>query len=306
MPLLRLPVAVLAAAVAAAAVAAAQQQPAFRSGTQIVPVYVTVTDAEKRLVPGLEQEDFEILDNKVPQPITFFENQVQPVTVTMMIDTSASMSLNLDFVLAGSEQFVLRLLPLDKARVGHFNDKVEFVGDFTSNRDQLVRDLKNLDFGNPTRLYDALALSLDELQGIEGRRVAVVFTDGDDTASRVGLGEIVNRARADEVMVYAIGMESEFFNGQRRVRTRPDRGLKRLAEETGGGFFELKKKDELGPTFTRVAQELHTQYVLGFTPQVLDGKIHKLDVRIKKPGMTARARKSYLAATSSPTDTSKK
>jgi Ca-activated chloride channel family protein len=302
---LRLGVALLAAVLAAAAATTAQQ-PAFRSGTQIVPVYVTVTDAEKRLVPGLVQEDFEILDNGIVQPISFFENQVQPVTVTMMIDTSASMSLNLDFVLAGAEQFILRLLPQDKGRVGHFNDKVKFVGDFTSNRDSLVRDLKDLDFGNPTRLYDALSLSLEELQGIEGRRVALVFTDGDDTASRTGLGEIVNRARADEVMVYAIGMESEFFNGQRRVRTRPDSGLKRLAEETGGGFFELKKKDELGPTFTRVAQELHTQYVLGFTPPALDGKVHKLDVRIKKPGMSARARKSYLAGTNPPADTSKK
>lgn len=306
MPHLRFQLAATAAVVAAAAGLAAQQPPTFKSGTQIVPVYVTVTDADKRLVPDLAQEDFEVLDNGLPQPITFFENQVQPVTVTMMIDTSASMSLNLDVVLAGAEQFLLRLLPQDKARVGHFNDKVQFVSGFSSNRDRLIADLKDLDFGNPTRLYDALALSLDELQGIEGRRVALVFTDGDDTASRSGLGEIVERARAEEVMVYAVGMESEFFNGQRRVRTRPDRGLKRLAEETGGGFFELKKKDELGPAFTRVAQELHTQYVLGFSPPVLDGKVHKLEVRVKKPGMSARARKSYLADTSAATDAAKK
>ena len=80
------------------------------------------------------------------------------------------------------------------------------------------------------------------------------------------------------------------------MRTRPDRGLKKLAEETGGGFFELKKTDELGSTFTRVAQELHSQYVLGFSPEKLDGKVHKLEVRVKRPGMTARARKSYVAA----------
>jgi Ca-activated chloride channel family protein len=96
-------------------------------------------------------------------------------------------------------------------------------------------------------------------------------------------------------MVYAVGLENEYMNGNQRVRTSPDRGLKRLAEETGGGFFLLKKKDELGPTFTRVAQELHSQYVMGFSPETLDGKIHKLEVRVKKPGMTARARKSYVA-----------
>ena len=98
-------------------------------------------------------------------------------------------------------------------------------------------------------------------------------------------------------MIYAIGLESEYFNGARQVRSRPDRGLKKLAEETGGGYFELKKTDELGPTFSRVAQELHSQYTLGFTPAALDGREHKLVVRMKHPGMNARARKTYVAST---------
>jgi VWFA-related protein len=106
---------------------------------------------------------------------------------------------------------------------------------------------------------------------------------------------VTDRGRLEEVMVYSVGLENEYFDGSRKVRSSPDRGLKRLSEETGGGFFLLKKTDELTSTFTRVAQELHSQYVLGFTPQVLDGKIHKLDVRLKKPGMAARARKSYVA-----------
>ena len=97
-------------------------------------------------------------------------------------------------------------------------------------------------------------------------------------------------------MVYAIGLQSVFFNGQRMVRSRPDRGLKKLADETGGGYFELDKTSDLAPTFTRVAQELHSQYVLGFTPTVLDNRIHKLAVRVKRAGMTARARRSYVAA----------
>ncbi len=96
-------------------------------------------------------------------------------------------------------------------------------------------------------------------------------------------------------MVYAIGFESEYFNGASMVRSRPDRGLKRLAEETGGGYFELQKTSDLGPTFTRVAQELHSQYVLGFDAKQLDGKVHKLTVTLKQPGMTARARRSYVA-----------
>jgi Ca-activated chloride channel family protein len=97
-------------------------------------------------------------------------------------------------------------------------------------------------------------------------------------------------------MVYAIGLESHYHNGQHMVRTRPDRGLRKVADETGGGYFELTKTSELASTFTRVAQELHSQYVLGFAPMNLDGKVHKLTVKMKQPGMTARARRSYLAA----------
>ena len=125
---------------------------------------------------------------------------------------------------------------------------------------------------------------------------SLVFTDGDDTESHnASLGKVIDRARAEEVMIYAIGLESNYFNGQRMVKSKPDSGLRKVADETGGGYFELTKTAELAPTFTRIAQELHSQYVLGFTPTSLDGKIHKLSVRVKQAGMTARARRSYLA-----------
>jgi Ca-activated chloride channel family protein len=189
----------------------------------------------------------------------------------------------------------MRMLPDDRGKVGAFNDKIEVTADFDSDRDTLIGAVRDLDYGNATRLYDALAVSLDELAGIEGRRVILVFSDGEDTASRARLGQIVDRARADEVMVYAIGLEVEYFNGVRMVRSRPDDGLRRLAEETGGGYFQLEESADLAPTFTRVAQELHSQYVVGFTPTSLDGRVHRLDVRVKKPGMAARARRSYVA-----------
>jgi Ca-activated chloride channel family protein len=207
------------------------------------------------------------------------------------------MTTALDLVKQGAEQFLLRLLPEDQAQVGAFNDKIEFhpESSFSSNRDELVRSLRDLDFGYPTRLYDAVDESITHLENVDGRKVVVVFTDGDDTASKVGLGKVMDRARETDVMVYAIGLVNDYFNGQQRVRSQPDKGLKKLAEETGGGYFELKRTADLNETFTRVAEELHSQYVLGFSPETLDGKVHKLDVRVKKAGMTARARKSYLA-----------
>jgi Ca-activated chloride channel family protein len=274
----------------------ARQQPSFKSGTQIVSIFATVTDAQKRLVPDLAKEDFEVLDNDKLQPLAFFLNETQPISVVVMLDTSASMTGTIPLLRAAAEQFLIRLLPADKARVGAFNDKIQFSARFTSDRDELVSDVKDLDYGNSTKLYDALAASLDELKPIEGRRVILVFTDGDDTASSSSLGSVIDRARADEVMVYAIGLESNYFNGQRMVRSKPDRGLKKIADETGGGYFELDKTSDLAPTFTRVAQELHSQYVLGFAPTQLDNRVHKLSVRVKQPGMTARARRSYLAA----------
>jgi Ca-activated chloride channel family protein len=277
-------------------VVAQQQPPIFRSGTKIVPLMVTVTDGQRRLVPGLIREDFQIYDNRKLQEITLFDNEVRPISVVVMLDTSASMTNNLDQLYAGAEQFFLRLLPDDKARVGAFNDKVQISADFTSDRDALIAEMKHLDYGNPTRLYDAIDLSLDELRGIEGRRVILVFTDGDDTASKVGFGRIEDRARDEEVMVYAIGLESSYFNGQYMVRTRPDSRLRKLADETGGGYFELKQTVDLGPTFTRIAEELHSQYVIGFSPEKLDGKNHKLEVRVTKPGLTARSRRSYVAS----------
>jgi Ca-activated chloride channel family protein len=285
---------------ALAALRLSAQEPTFRAGTQVVSLFATVTDSEKRLVPDLQQADFEVFDNDKPQPLVFFQNETQPITVVVMLDTSGSMTLTLDLLRAAAEQFVLRLLPADKAKVGAFNDKIQIKGStFINDRDQLITDIHDLDFGNGTRLWDAIATSEDELKDVDGRKVILVFTDGDDTESRyASLGKVVDRARAEEVMIYAVGLESQYFDGQRMVRSKPDRGLRKIADETGGGYFELTKTADLAPTFTRVAQELHSQYVLGFAPMSLDGKVHKLAVKVTKPGMTARARRSYLASAS--------
>ena len=273
----------------------AQQQPVFRGGNDIVPILATVLDANGRLVPDLEKEDFTILDNGKPQEIVFFQNDVQPFTAVVTMDFSFSMTRNLDLLRDAAEQFILRLLPDDKAQVGAFSDKIDFSGTFTNDRDDLILALKDLQYGNPTKLYDALDASIDLLDEASGRKVIVVFTDGDDTASRRNFNDVLKKAREKEVMIYAIGLQSEFFNGQRMQRSRPTTALRRLADETGGGYFDLKKTTELAPTFTRVAQELHALYALGFTPQTLDGKEHRIELKVKS-GMTARARRSYIAS----------
>jgi len=277
-------------------VAAGQETPTFKATTQIVSVPATVLDSQGRLVPNLEQDEFTVLDNAKPQTITFFQNETQPFTVVVMLDYSASMTNSLDLLRAAAEQFLLRMLPRDKGQVGAFSDRIEFSGAFTNDRDDLISALRDLQYGNPTRLWDAVDQSIDMLKPVEGRKIVLVFTDGDDTYSKTGFGTVLDHAKQNEVMVYAIGLQSTYFNGQRMVRSQPDRSLKKIAEETGGGYFELKKTDELAPTFTRVAQELHSLYTIGFSPAVLDGKEHKLDLKMKQAGMVARARKTYIAS----------
>ena len=270
---------------------ARQGQP-FRSSVRTVPIYATVVDAAGRLIPDLEQADFEIYDDMKKQNITIFKTDVQPVSVVVMLDTSGSMTLSIELLKNAAEKFVIRLLPTDKARIGSFSDKIGLSPTFTNDRDELVRYLhEGIDFGNPTRLWDAVDLSMTALSRETNRRVVLVFTDGDDTDSRRSLGDTLKRAQAEEYMIYGIGLRSHYAN----VTTRPDPGLKRIATETGGGYFELKSTDELNSTFSRVADELHRQYVLGFTPALLDGKLHKLDVAVKRPGMSVRARRSYVA-----------
>src|SRR5262245_32360959 len=110
----------------------------FRSATQIVSLFTTVFDAQSRLVPDLAQEDFEVLDNDKPQPLVVFRSENLPITVVVMLDTSGSMTGSIDLLKAAAEQFLIRLLPVDKAAVGAFNDKVELNSGFTNNRDQLI------------------------------------------------------------------------------------------------------------------------------------------------------------------------
>ena len=273
-----------------------QRAPTFRAGTKVVPLFVTVTDESRRLVAGLAREDFEVYDDEKPQAISVFSREILPITVVVMLDTSGSMTANIRLVKQGAEAFFLRMLPGDRGRAGAFNDKIQLLSELTGDRDELIRSLEDADFGNGTRLYDAAAAALDELKGVDGRRVVLVFTDGDDTASKTRFGTVLERARLEETMVYAIGLESDYFDGQRRVRSRPDSSLRKLADETGGGYFELKRTDQLTSTFTRVSEELHSQYIIGFSPEARDGKLHKLEVRVKRPGMKARARRSYVAS----------
>jgi len=269
----------------------------FRSTTQTVAIYATVLDADNHLVTDLNEKAFEIYDNGVLKPLTIFKSDVQPITVVVMLDTSGSMTLDIDLLKDAAERFVLRMLPEDRAKVGSFSEKIFIGPKFTNDRDALVRSIHDLDFGNGTYLWDALDKSMTAIASETGRRVILLFTDGEDDRSEVmNAKQVLNRAVTEDFMIYGIGKHTRFNNGQRFVETHPDKNLPPLTSATGGGYYELQLGADLNSVFTRVADELHRQYVLGFSADNLDGTMHKLDVRVKIPSMTVRARKGYLAS----------
>jgi Ca-activated chloride channel family protein len=202
--------------------------------------------------------------------------------------------------------FVVRLLPDDKARIGSFgnfsgNRVIISPPQFTSNKADLMDVLQvPIGMGGNSPVWISIDRSITELSGLDGRRVVLIFSDGHDepvpTLMPVKLKEVMERARLTNVMVYALA----FADVQRRTGkdprvVPPDSGLRKLADDSGGGYFEIRDTEKLGDVFTRVAEELHRQYWLGFAPPARDGKVHKIAVKVKRPDMTARARQTYVA-----------
>ena len=275
-------------------------------------------------MPNLTKDDFEIYDNGKLQPITLFQTETQPLSIAIMLDRSESMRQSFRLVALGAEELIKKLLPVDRARIGTFGEKIELVPEeFTSNQNTLLAVLRgNLQAGGGTPLWNAANEAMSALSGESGRRVILLFTDGMDSPpisfkkANKSVMDVVERATRDDAMVYAIGLEGVlpgvrpqgggmgvgggglsggFGQTSNSFSQRPDPGLPKIAEETGGGYFELTRADDLRATFARVADELHQQYALGFEPTKLDGKTHKLEVKLKTKGLKARARESYVA-----------
>ena len=339
-PVFRRVVAAVALSVAIdAVIAAARQEPTFKGENRTVAVYATVTDAGGRLVPDLPADAFTVLDDRKPQALTLFANEIQPITVVMLLDRSGSMRANFQIEEEAAEQFVAAMTPDDKARIGSFSNRIQVdPRDFTGDREELIHILRTeLQDEGPTPLWNAVNVGITALLHQQGRRVILVFTDGVDSpmnlrSNNSSLKDVMKRAEEENVMVYAVGLAGNNapsygagpgggfgrggfgrggfgrggfgrggggrYGGRPSASApgeHPDEGLPKIAAATGGGYFELTSAADLASTFRRVADELHHQYALGFTPARLDGKMHSLDVRLSDLTMMARARRSYLA-----------
>ncbi len=294
----------LLVAVCVGAVTGAQEQgqPVFRGGSELVRVYVTVTDKDGRLVTTLRQDNFELRDEGKPQPIAVFDASPRAIRLIVLLDVSGSMENNLPILRQGTIELVKHLRPDDRARIGTFGEDVVISPTFTRDVRELVGALPaEIDENAPTPLWRALERAIDSFAGDESdtRRVVLVLSDGADSGVMlkgkfVTQGDVIDRARRQDVMVYGVGMRPR---AQRTIGTgidglrgalmagEPDPGLAKVAEESGGGYTEVRLGDNLGLAFAQVAEELHSQYLLGFDPSKRDGKVHDIQIRVNQSGM---------------------
>jgi len=292
---------------------AGMQQTVFRGGSDVVRVFVTVMDKEDRLVTTLTQEQFEVRDEGKPQPIAVFDNTPQPIQLILMLDLSGSMQGNLNLLRVASAHLFEQLRPDDVAKVGTFGQDIAISPEFTNDGHALVASLPTEVPDGPTPLWRAIDEAMDAFDDeSDRRRVVLVLSDGKDTSRTdfrrefVSQGDVDDRARNEDVMIYAVGLRSRSsFRPQPGIGSAglqaalmadmPDPGLARVAIDSGGGYLELHPRDDLGEAFARVAAELHSQYLIGFLPPKRDGKVHDIDVKVSEKGLKPRARKSYVA-----------
>jgi Ca-activated chloride channel family protein len=263
-------------------------QRGFNSGITTVALFVTVVGDGDSLTAGLSAEEFEVRDDGELRPITQFEAGRLPITMAVMLDDSPSAQSAKPFTKAAAAALIEEMTAQDRLAIGTFNRSVRLHGNLTSDRSELMQQLSiAVPLVSGTALWDAVNAGIATVEEESGRRVVLIISDGDDNSSEADSTRVAQQTLQNGVMIYAVGV--------RGAERRRSDALKELAIGTGGWFFELKTRDNLSATFRRVANELHNQYLIGFSPGVLDGNAHRVSVRVKRRGLKARVRTNYIA-----------
>jgi len=261
-----------------------------------VNVLLTVLDNHGRFVTDLTKDRFSIEEDKVPQEITNFTRETSlPLTVALMIDTSGSVRLKLDFEKRAASGFLHQVIrPQDQAMLVEFDTGATLLHDFTNRPSALVEELKGLRAGGGTALFDALyRVANEKLSGATPRRVIVIVSDGDDLHSKRKLEEAVEMVQRSESTVYAVGTSKFGASGE------PDgeKVLKTLTEQTGGTLFLPYSEQQFEDAFAKIDEELRSQYSLTYIPtnKKKDGQFRQIRVKIKDDkGLTVRYKKGYF------------
>lgn len=296
----------LAVAVAlgvATAVAQQPDQPAFRTGVDLVSLNVTVTDGDDRYVTNIDAEGFQIYEDGALQEVTFFTPTQLPIALALLMDTSASMTEKMSTAQEAAIGFAERLRDQDQASVIDFDSRVDILQGFTNSIDDLNAAIRRTSAGGSTSLYNAIYISLKELAKIgattadEIRRQAIVMlSDGDDTSSVVEFEEVLELAKRSDTVIYSIGLRSRDMRNRRGFRE-ADFVLRQLAQETGGRVFFPEQIEELPAIYQRISDELSSQYTLGYISKnpLRNGQWRRTVVRVDRPNVAARTKQGYYA-----------
>ncbi|HSK11194.1 MAG TPA: VWA domain-containing protein [Vicinamibacterales bacterium] len=287
----------------AAAVAAQQQQPSFRAGVEIVSLTVTVTDAAGRYVTGLGSEEFAVYEDGVLQDLAYFNRTNLPVALSLLLDTSASMEGKIGTAQEAAVGFARRLREQDLGSLIDFDTRVQVAQAMTGDADALVDAIRKTTAGGSTSLYNAIYIALKELKKVRARseeelrrQAVVLLSDGEDTSSLVSYEEVLDLTKRSDTAIYTIGLRSSDEANAKGFRE-AEFVLKDLAQQTGARSFFPERVDDLSGVYDRIAEELASQYVLGYVSKnnKRDGAWRRIVVRVGRPDATARSKQGYFA-----------
>ena len=301
----RVPLFLAVAAASAASVAGQQssQQPVFSSGTGVVNVTLTVRDAQGRLISDLKQDEFVVQEDGRPQVVQVFARAVEPgpnetlaLDLGLLLDTSESMIKMLKLSQEAAVRF-LESIPRARDLITIFFDEDIRLSRYDSENQQgLIERIETIKGGGLTALYDAIAVYLARVQDANGRKVLVLFTDGEDSRSAIGLGDLLQAIRSSAVTIYPIGIMGGFPSGSTRL-LQSRAFLQQIADITGGQLFTPSTSKDLGLIYQKILDELSAQYVIGFVSDNprQDGRFRKLRVDVRRDGLKVRHRTGYFA-----------
>ena len=280
------------------------QQPSFRAGVDIVSLNVTVTDAATHYITDLEESDFLVFEDGIKQNVTFFSRRQSPIALSLLLDSSASMEEHLPVLQTAASNFVHKLKSNDIAQVIDFDSRVEIRQGFTGNQAELDTAISQLAAGGSTSLHNAIYIALKELRKVRAvneedvrRQALIVFSDGEDTSSLVSFDEVLDLAKRSETSIYTIALRGS--DVQAKGFREAEFVMRTLAQETGGRSFFPARIDDLNGVYTQIADELASQYTLGYTsanPR-RDGAWRRIVVQLSRPNVTPRTKKGYYAPT---------
>ena len=265
-------------------------------GVSAVALDVVVTDMRGRFVRGLTQDDFLIMEEGTPQELAFFTSEGTPVTVMVLLDSSASVRANLKEVQNAANRFINRLPRGDVARIGFFHNRVVFGPRFTDDMDEHIAMINQMRPQRSTHLYDALLASLEELSTVQDRKALLLFTDGDDEGSQASMEAALEATRRSLVSVYAVGLLGWSAADGMSIN---EGLLTQVAEYTGGRAFFPTNEKEMRTAFDTVAEELHRQYRMAYFPPTGEGVDgwRNIEVRMtSRENLVVRTRLGYYRA----------